>query len=102
MPVCLELGPVYYTALLQQNLTAILGAGGRDGVQGGGGGLSHGARTLSQELRLGFRWWLLSNALPPPGITSLMGNYTCGPLSRVLTQPWVGTVLAALLVQRTT
>lgn len=37
-----------------------------------------------------------------PRITSLMGNYICGPLSWVLTQPWVGTVLAALLVQRTT
>ena len=29
-------------------------------------GLSHGARTLSQELCLGFRWWLLLNTPPPP------------------------------------
>ena len=37
MPVVPGAGTVYYTALLQQNLT-VSGAGGRDGVQGWGGG----------------------------------------------------------------
>ena len=36
MPVVPGAGTVYYTALLQRNLT-VSGAGGRDGVQGGGG-----------------------------------------------------------------
>lgn len=63
-------------------------------MQGGGG--------WGPELEPGALSRIQMVAPVPPRIISLIGNHTCGPLSWMFMQPWVGTVLAALLVQRTT
>ena len=63
-------------------------------MQGGGGGsVSWGPNSEPGALS-GIQMVAPVKHSSSPRITSLTGNYTCGPLSWVLTQLWVGTVLA--------
>lgn len=64
-------------------------------------GVGGGSVSWGPELRPGALSRIQMVAPVPPRIISLMGNHTCGPLSWMFMQLWVGTVLAALLVQRT-